>query len=283
MVKKNINITELGQLSRFLFDSAANKFYISVAIELLAGFTGVIANFIDFNDQIKLIVAIVGFIIFAVAYFLRLQFDSEYDRAETMRRQSVLSEALGWDLSRVQFSKWRQKAGKKLLSRLKREIRPNDYYETTAKIGPRKLLEMTQESAFYTRCLYSKIHGILGFCLLLSFSLLFLVFSIIFPVKLISTSTEMVITYSIYLILPLMLSTDILSWFLKLSRIKSEIFNIEESLERLDKQKNIKESEIMRLVSEYNCQLIGALPIPNRLFCIWHDEIKELWKNSWLN
>lgn len=279
MDNKNIKGEELGQLARFLFDSAANKFYASVGVEFLAGLVGVIASLINFNDQDKLRIAIFGFILFITSYILRLKFDNEYDRAETMRRQSVLSEGLNWDISRVQFSEWKQKAGKKIIERLKKERRADDYYETKEKFGPRRLLEMTKESAFYTRCLFGKLYGILGLFLIISFLLLFFIFSIIFPVQLIPTSTETIITYAIYLILPLMLSSDILSWFIKLGRIKSEIFKIEEAIERLDRQKFIKEPEIMRLVSEYNCQHIGALPIPNLLFCLWHNEIKELWEN----
>lgn len=137
---------------------------------------------------------------------------------------------------------------------------------------------MTRESAFYTRCLYNKLHGLVGIGLLASFGMLIFVLFAILPIQLLPASTQIVIAYAIYLVLPLILSSDLLGWFLRLGRIKSEIFRIEEAMERIAKQKTVQEAEVMRLVSEYNCQLIGGLPIPNFLFDLWHNEIKELWE-----
>lgn len=269
---------ELSQLSRFLFDSAANKFYFALGIEVVAGTVGVVASLIYLNDQGKLVFAIIGFLLLLVSYILRVRFEDEYDRAETMRRQSVLSEALGWDISKVQFSEWRQKAGQKILNRLKKEMRPEDYYETQERLGPKRLLEMTRESALYTRCLYNKLHGLIGIGLLASFGMLIFVLFAILPIQFLPTSTQIVVAYAIYLILPLVLSSDLLGWFLRLGRVKSEIFRIEEAMERIAKQKTVQEAEVMRLVSEYNCQLVGGLPIPNFLFNLWHGEIRELWE-----
>lgn len=269
---------ELSQLSRFLFDSAANKFYFALGMEIVAGAVGTVAALIQLDGQGKLAFAIVGFLLLAVSYVLKVRFEDEYDRAETMRRQSVLSEALDWDISKVQFSEWRQKAGREILNRLKKESRPDDYYETQEDLGPRRLLEMTRESAFYTRCLYNKLYGIIGISLLVSFGMLVFVLSAILPMQILPSSTQVVVAYAVYIVLPLILSSDLLGWFLRLGRIKSEIFRIEEAMERIAKQKTIRVAEVMRLVSEYNCQLIGGLPIPNLLFNFWHCEIKDLWE-----
>ena len=88
-----------------------------------------------------------------VGYYLRFSFESCYDVAETMRRQSVLSEGLGWPIARSQFNEWRQRAGGKLIKVAAANPRPSDYYATGEITGPKRLAEMTFESLFWTKSL----------------------------------------------------------------------------------------------------------------------------------
>jgi hypothetical protein len=84
--------------------------------------------------------------LFAWAYYLRLRFHNQYDLAETMRRQSVLTEALAWPIERVQATEWRRRAGRRILERFKLKPREADYYTTTQATGPARLVAMTLES-----------------------------------------------------------------------------------------------------------------------------------------
>lgn len=269
---------QLNQFARFLFDEAANNFYLALIFEIVAGIIAVIVNFLTLPEDGNLIMAIIVFGLIAYSYFLRLRFDNQYDTAETMRRQSVLSEALDWPISSVQFSDWKVKASKVSLQRMKLEKRSDDYYQTKANYGARKLLEMTEESAFFTRCLYTKLQSILLIILIVSLSAVVLVFSVL-PLTLIPPSIALRIAYVIYLILPIILSIDLLGWILKLSRLQKSIKEIELDIERLINDNRIDEKQVMRLVSEYNCQVSCGFPIHNYLFKKWHDGINEMWIN----
>ena len=227
-------------------------------------------------EEWSFIFAVVGFGLFAYSYYLRLKFDGQYDTAETMRRQSVFSEALDWTVSQVQFSDWKMRASKAARRRIDIEKRDDDYYATKSRFGARKLLEMTAESAFYTRCLYAKLEGIITMLLVISTVSVVAVFTLL-PLSFIPDQIALRIAYIIYLLLPIVLSIDLLSWKFKLSRLAKSIKEVETDIERLLKENRIDEKQAMRLVSEYNCQVAYGFPIHNRLFKLWHDDIKKLW------
>lgn len=270
---------QLNQFARFLFDEAANNFYLSLTIEVVAGLLVVVVNFIPMPEVWSFIFAIIGFGLFAYSYYLRLRFDGQYDTAETMRRQSVFSEALNWPVSSVQFSDWKMRASKATMRRIKIENRDNDYYATKAGFGARKLLEMTAESAFYTRCLYTKLGGIITALLVISTIAVVVVFTLL-PLSFIPDQIALRIAYIIYLLLPIILSIDLLGWKLKLSRLVKSIKETESDIERLLRERRIDEKQAMRLVAEYNCQVAYGFPIHNRLFKLWHDEIRKLWEEK---
>jgi hypothetical protein len=149
--------SELNQLSRILFDDAARNWYASAGIEVAAGIFGAGLSIAAVSEDWALLGALAGLILFGWAYFLRLRFEDKYDRAETVRRQSALTEAMGWPVERVQASEWRRRAGRKTAEQYKIRPRETDYYSTPEPTGPRRLAEMTVESAFWTRHLYGKL------------------------------------------------------------------------------------------------------------------------------
>jgi len=267
---------ELNQLSRLLFDTAANDWYLAIGIETLTALIGVGASLAILTNDWKLFLAIIGFILFIISYYLKLRFENTYDRAETMRRQSVITEALGWSIGQTQFSEWRLRAGKKILDMFKMKSRDKDYYATKKPEGSRRLLEMTTESAFFTRHLYCKLQRLVWLLFVIA-----VVFSIIVigvsQFQFVSPNTRFFVVYGIYLLLPVMLTVDLLGLGLRLGRLSTSIKEVEEDLERLDKEKRINETQVMRLISEYNCQVTSGVPIHSFLFKLWHDEINELW------
>ena len=269
---------QLNQFARFLFDEAANNFYLALIIEIAAGLLAVVVNFILLPELWSFIFAVMGFALLAYSYYLRLWFENQYDTAETMRRQSVISEALNWPISQVQFSDWKLRASKAAMQRMKLEKRSDDYYETKASFGARKLLKMTAESAFYTRCLYVNLQGLMTKILVGSITATVVVFTIL-PMSIIPNQLALRIAYIIYLLLPIVLSIDLLEWVQKLSRLSKSIKEVECDIERLVKKPQIDEKQAMRLVSEYNCQVSCGFPIHNWFFKKWHDGIHELWKN----
>lgn len=269
--------TELGNLAKLLFDRAVFFWYLAVGIEIGAGILAVVAGLAAFSDKLNIILAVVGFLLFASAYYLKIRFESVYDNAETMRRQSVLADALGWPISRTQFSEWRQLAGKKILQKFEAQKPDPNYYATNQTTGPRRLLEMTQESAFWTRHLYTYLKSWVWAAFIIFIGFFFLVITFAAS-NVVQSSTALKIVYAVYLLLPLVLSLDMLKWGLRLENLIGSIKQIGSDLEVLEHEQDLPESKVLRLVSEYNCQVVAGFPVPNWFFMRHHDEIDALWK-----
>ena len=268
---------ELNQLSRLLFDNASDDWYKAIGLEIITALIGVVASVVILSNDWKLITAIIGLGIFMYSYYLKLRFENTFDRAETMRRQSVVTEALGWPIGKTQFSEWRRRAGMKVLNDFKLKQRDKDYYSTTKPQGSRRLLEMTIESAFFTRHLYCKLQQLVWGLLVITVVLSFGIFGYS-QLQFISSDARFLIIYTLYLLLPIMLTIDLIGLGLRLGRLSTSIEVIEEDMEKLDKEKRLQETQVIRLVSEYNCQVSSGVPIHSFLFRRWHDDINELWK-----
>jgi hypothetical protein len=82
----------------------------------------------------------------------------------------------------------------------------------------------------------------------------------------------------IYMILPVLLTIDLLGWAIRLGKLISGICAIEADLERLKTSDSLETSSVLRLVFEYNCQVVSGFPIHPWFFTRYHDEIRELWR-----
>ncbi len=271
---------ELSQRARLLFDAAAKNWYTAAGLEVAAGVAAAVLGLFDLPGDWALAGAGVGFLILLAAYVLRLRADDQYGTAETMRRQSVFSEALSWSASPVQVSVWRQKAGPRINRLLKTRPRDEDYYASNREIGAARLAEMTLESAFYTRYQYRKLQGLLWLMLGVTALLSLLVLTIPYT-RAVSDNAGLLFARTVYSVLPIVLALDLLGWALRLGGLASTIQEVEEGLEELRNTDYADEAHVMRLVAEYNCQVVGGFPIHPRLFKRWHPEIREAWNARW--
>lgn len=268
---------ELGNLAKLLFDKAVTLWYSAIYIEVVVGLSAVIINLNSLSDSWNIFCSFLGFIFLLLSYCLKIWFSLVYDRAETMRRQSVLTMALGWPITKFQFTEWRRLAGKKILTTLELKKSDPDYFATKEDLGAKRLLEMTQESAFWTRHLY---------CYLRSYVwIAFAVAVVFFIVLLTGATTDFIphgfaqkLVYVIYLLLPLLLTIDLLGLGIKLNQLIFSIKEVENDLEHLSLENDLSDPKVLRLVSEYNCQVVSGIPIPNWFFGKHHDLIDSLWK-----
>lgn len=267
---------ELNQLARHLFDAAANKWYGAIGLEVGTGLLAVVLGIIEPSGDWAFVGAVIVTLLLAIAYALRLWFDDQYDTAETMRRQSVLSEALDWAVDTVQMSDWRAKAGNRVRSRLEAQPRDPSYYATEKTSGAERLAEMTIESAFYTRRLYAKVRFwawiIFAAAALASLFVITLLLTTAVP-----DSVDLVAARAVYSFVPIVIAVDVFGWALRLGRLISAIQSVEAGLERLIESRTAELPQVLRWVSEYNCQVVQGIPILNWLFLRWHDEIADLW------
>lgn len=267
---------ELSQVARKLFDSAADDWYFGVFLQVVTGLIGLIAGFLVLSGSVKLIFAVIGFIVLVRAVYLRIRFEDKYNRAETMRRQAAFTEGLGWSISDTLKSEWMRRVGQKIIEKAESDPRSNNYYSSKQKVSPKKLLTMTIESAFYTRHLYCRLANVIWVLFSGSIISSFLVLSFL-PAKIVPDELSLHIAYAIFLILPILLSSDLLGSIYRLNGLKTSIIEIEKDLEVLSKDSKPNLEEVLRLVSEYNCQVACGFPIHNMLFTIWHKEIDKFW------
>jgi hypothetical protein len=90
-------------------------------------------------------------------------------------------------------------------------------------------------------------------------------------------SVELLLAQGFLLMVPIGLTVDLFGRAHKLGTLILGIRDVEEDLERLCGTPDMEERQVMRLVSEYNCQVAMGIPIHNWVFKRWHDEIKEMW------
>lgn len=271
---------ELSQRARLLFDAAAKNWYAAAGLEVVAGVAATVLGLFEIPGNRALGGAGVGFLILLAVYMLRLRAEDQYATAETMRRQSVFSEALDWSASPVQVSVWRQKAGARITRLLKTNPRDEDYYASERETGAARLAEMTLESAFYTRYQYRKLQGWLWLMLAVAALLSLLVLTIPYT-RAVSDNAGLLLARTVYSVLPIVLALDLLGWALRLGGLATAIQEVEEGLEELKKTDYADWAQVMRLVAEYNCQVVGGVPIHPRLFKRWQPEIREAWNARW--
>lgn len=265
---------ELNQLSRIVFDKAARYWQTSILIELAAGLIGVIVSLAQPSQGASTLWAIVAALVFLIACILRIAFEYKYDAADTMRRQSVLSEGLNWTIGDSQFREWKARAGKRVLSQFSRSQRGQDYYATQVPTGAKRLAEMTLESAFWTRHLYKRMQDWLLRGLIPVAIILLLTASISSFVTRVQASE---IVYAIYLAIPVLLSADAIGMVLRIHRAINNLSDIEQSLDQVLRESQPQLSEVMRLVSEYNCIVSAGIVIPRWFYRLYREQIQRFW------
>lgn len=267
---------ELGLLAKFLFDKAVVFWYTAIGIEIFVSLFAIITTVTRLPEKFNISVAAVGFSLLAVAYCLKISFYGAYDTAETMRRQSVLTLALNWPISKVQFSAWRCLAGKNIIKKVDAFQPTHPYYSTKEKEPKLRLLEMTAESAFWTRHLYFYLKRYIRIIFIIALAFVVLVPTLA-STDFLSHDFASKIVYIIYLFAPLILTLDVLGWAIKLGRLENAMQQIENDLENLAHEPLLDERKVLRLVSEYNCQVAAGFPVPSWFFNFYHDRIDALW------
>lgn len=268
---------DLDYLAGLLFFRAATEWHWGVGLELTTGVMMVLISELHLPHVPKLLLALVGLILFGVAYYLRFASEDTFDLAETMHRQSTFSEGLGWPVNGYQFTEWKSRAGKKILTQLKNTPQHRRYWSSDSPPGPRRLLELTIQSSFWTRKLYKKLRTLLwwAFFIIIGLGLMMISASLLSTLP---SAEQTSVASAVFLLLPALLVFDLLDWILKLNRLIEGIKEVEMDMERLLDQAELPEPQVMRLVSEYNATVSSGLPIHPRFYTRWHDEIKELWK-----
>jgi hypothetical protein len=260
-----------------MFDRAALTWQWSIGLELFAGAGGMLFSLNAFPADANLAGALLVLAIIVVAYILRYQTNGTYDDAETMRRQAVLSEGMGWELGRAELLEWRNRAGARIMAKAALNPRPDDYYDNSLGEGAKKLAEMTFESAHWTKCLYKHLRGYLV-AILVAAALVVVALVVVALFDFLPSEERTALAYAAFLFAPVVLTVDFLGMVLKLNRAITELGKLAPSLEREARLASPKTGSVMRLVAEYNCVVSSGVPIPNWVWKRHSKAIADSWK-----
>jgi hypothetical protein len=271
---KNQAVAEwLTRLYRVVFGDAAKRWFAAIGIELAIGLVTVVIAFAHLGDGAAIAWAFCAAIAYAAAYVLRLGAEQLYDLGETVRRQSVLSDALDWSVSAIQISEWEREAGPKRRVEAEKRPRDSDFYETKRPAGPIRLAEMTAESAFWTRYQYRLLSKYLYIAMALVIALV--IAGLVVP--LVGNGFDNSFKTVVIILFPVIISLDVLGWVRRLQSMAGEIMDIEKQIEELIKNEHASAEQAMRLAGEYNCVVAQGIPILDWWFFRIHDEIQAAW------
>jgi hypothetical protein len=271
--KSRLSLTNVARLQ---FDRAAIRWWGALGIELLAGLGATGVAICQPSGDWAILLAGISAALLGASYVVRLRSEAMYDDAETMRRQSVLTEGLGWKLDGADIVDWLHRAGKRAQLAVRSTVKEDQYFSSTAPVSAKRLAEMTFESAFYTRLTYAKLRAVLLRLLLLTAAILAI--TVIFALtRAVPETVDAFIAIAVLTFIPTLLSLDIIGWVSRLGRLVNDIRAIEGSLSRALSSAEPETTRVLRMVAEYNCQVIQGIPIPRFLFSRWHGEIAELW------
>lgn len=267
---------KINQLARFLFDRASDYFYGSMAAELCIGLVVAITSPFLTEISHQYFLSLVALAALSITYYFKKKAETLHGDAETMRRQSVLSQALGWKIDAISYQLWKEKADSKTLSKLEATRLPSDYYATTQDDHAKKLLEMTSESSFWSMQMNKRAKEL--FIGLLLFFILLLIIGF-FTLPFLEKVSTQPIAYSLILIIPTLLSIDVLGLVLRLHTNEGELRDIYcETAKILSKRGTKKDVPLaIRWASEYNCLMANRVPMFRLFYQWWKVDIQKQW------
>lgn len=265
---------KINQLSRLLFDKASDLFYGSMIAELILGIIIACASpKLTTATQQYALSGMALFFLFVI-YLIKKYSETLHGDAETMRRQSVFSQSLGWGLDTLSYQFWKDKAGNKLVQNLEENPLPDGYYATNQTAPAKKLLEMTNESSFWSMHFNKKAKHL--FIILLGIFILISVF-VLFSLPYFSDPKYP--AHVLVLLITTLLSLDAIGLVHRLHINQSELKEIYVKTTEILVKRGLKKDEplAIRWASEYNCLMANRVPMFRFFYKWWHDEIQHKW------
>ena len=230
----------------------------------------------NFSDAPAVIASLVLVVLLLVAYGLRLLSEDKEETAQTMRRQAALSEGLGWPIEPTQASEWRRKVGSDIRKKASAQPRADDYYATSEAPSPRRMAAMTRESAFYTRHLWLIVRN----WLMVGFAIVGGALAVVVIAALVDSNqpgADLLAAQVVSTAALLAITIDALGWSIRLTRKADAVREVERGLDHVLRQSEMTETDVLRLVSEYDCEVATSFPVHPWIFNRKHDEIRGLW------
>jgi hypothetical protein len=193
---------------------------------------------------------------------------------EQIRRLAMLKDGLGIEPSKFQLAKLQERMGK---TKSSEPAYIGSYYESALPVGPKRLLEITAESAFFTSALARTSACIFMVISAVGISIVFIGLIIIIQTGLSQTMLEAVAKTAV-ISMAFWATGDLALTafrFYSLAHVSEKVFD---QCGRLLSQDTDSRDDAHITVAEYNCAVNQAPPIPGVVYWWRQDSLNDAWR-----
>ncbi len=193
---------------------------------------------------------------------------------EQIRRLAMLKDGLGIEPSKYQLAKLQERMGK---TKSSEPAYLGPYYDSTLPVGPKRLLEITAESAFFTHALARTSACIFTVISALGISIVFIGLIIIIQTGLSQTMLDAVAKTAV-ISMAFWVTGDFAFTALRFCSLALTAEKVFDQCGRLLSQDTDSRDDAYITVSEYNCAVNQAPPIPGFVYWWRRDSLNEAWR-----
>ncbi len=212
-----------------------------------------------------------------IADWLAWRSDTNKGTAEALLRKLDGRDSFGWPISRAELSDLLMRSPSKVDKLVVAKALSEEYFASEEPPGTLRALENLQESAWWSKHLSERMRSyyLAGTCLLVGIAVLVLLVSIqTIDDKQTLSSLGRIVTSVLTLVFSLNLFRSVLGYH----NFSVKAGQIEKSTENLLASPGVQESEIIKLMSEYQLARASAPLLPTWLWNRMEDELNATWK-----
>jgi hypothetical protein len=222
-------------------------------------------------------VPVLVFMLAMIADWLAWRSDTNKGTAEALLRKLDGRDSFGWPISRAELSDLLMRSPSKVDKLVVAKALSEEYFASEEPPGTLRALENLQESAWWSKHLSERMRSyyLAGTCLLVGIAVLVLLVSIqTIDDKQTLSSLGRIVTSVLTLVFSLNLFRSVLGYH----NFSVKAGQIEKSTENLLASPGVQESEIIKLMSEYQLARASAPLLPTWLWNRMEDELNATWK-----
>lgn len=222
-------------------------------------------------------IPVLVFMLAMIADWLAWRSDTNKGIAEALLRKLDGRDSFGWPISRSELSDLLMRSPSKVDKLVVKKALSEEYFASEEPSGTLRALENLQESAWWSKHLSERMwsYYLAGTCLLVVIAVLVLIVSIqSIDDKQTLSSLGRIVTSVLTLVFSLNLCRAVLGYH----NFSVKAGQIEKFTENLLASQGVQESEVIKLMSEYQLARASAPLLPTWLWNRMENELNATWK-----
>lgn len=264
-------MTTLLALSRAEFELVNRLHRYRLAAHVITLVVSAGALFV--REPIAYVCSVAAFVTEAIAYVVRQMASERQSHASEAMRRARLMDALGHTAEPLDLADIRAGFSKRTEKAASGHEDPS-YYATTASVGPKRLVEILQESAFWSKHLYeaASVRGLI----LWSAVLVVVLGTIVFGMPFFSPNLLLNLARAAALFLAFVSATDGLTRALEWRSAAKRTGCVDRRLEHVS---GAEQEPLLAVFADYSVITAAAPPIPPSIYKAERTRLNELWRD----